>query len=162
MALPRASRRLLVIAAGFGFLCVANSRADATVYMRCSAKPATPVLTFAWGASGANSGYGGSANHESGNRTFSSAVVTKRAHREHGRIVSAWRSGRHLASCTFTFDKRSADRRVPYLKVTMKNILVSGYQVSDDTETFTLNFEQIEYQEPTNNNSGRSGYNLNH
>jgi len=44
----------------------------------------------------------------------------------------------------------------------MKNILVSGYQVSDDTETFTLNFEQIQYQEPTNNNSGRSGYNLSH
>ena len=113
------------------------------------------VMSFSWGESNAgtqSSGGGGGA----GKVQFSDFSVTKRAGKGSPLIMVACASGKHLPAVQFAITTgRGRDQQNVFEQFKLTEVLVSSYQIGDDlgsnpSETLTLNFAKIEFDQTVN------------
>jgi type VI secretion system secreted protein Hcp len=107
------------------------------------------VLSWSFGASqgGAQaSGGGGGA----GKANVHEIQVTKTVDKASPLLFKACASGQHIPKVTLTLRKAGKGQQ-EYLKITMKDVLISSYQQSNSggerpVESLSLNFTKVEYQ----------------
>jgi type VI secretion system secreted protein Hcp len=110
---------------------------------------------------GSGSGGGGSGT---GKVVFSDMVFTSRINKASPVLLLACSTGKHFPKATFTA-RKAGEGQQDYLKITLTDVLVSGYQLQDQgdgdpvpLDVFTLNFSQIDTEyKPQNADGGLGG-----
>lgn len=110
------------------------------------------IESWSWGATNEGSmGRGGGGG--SGKADFSDIVITKYADKATPKLLKAVAEGQHIKSMLLTCRKASgAGGQVEYLKVTLEDVMISGYTSSASSgmpipsESVTLNYAKIKYE----------------
>lgn len=130
------------------------------------------VLSWSWGMTQSGtrqSGPGGGSGKVSVSDMTFSKYVDKATHN----IIGACAGGKHIKEALLTVRKAGDDAPVEYMKITMKEIIISSYNTGGSKdgldrveETVTLNFAEfkVEYTEQTKDGTPGStvsaGYNM--
>jgi type VI secretion system secreted protein Hcp len=108
------------------------------------------VQSFSFGLSQSGS-FGSQGGGGVGKANFQDVHFTKHADKSSPKLFLASASGEHIKKAEVTFRKAGKDQQ-EYLKITVSDILVSSYQVSDShggttlpSESVSLNFAKIEF-----------------
>jgi type VI secretion system secreted protein Hcp len=108
------------------------------------------VQSFSFGLSQAGS-FSAQGGGGVGKANFQDVHFTKHADKASPKLFLATANGEHIKKAEVTFRKAGKDQQ-EYLKITISDILVSSYQVSDSaggttppSESVSLNFAKIEF-----------------
>jgi type VI secretion system secreted protein Hcp len=119
------------------------------------------VSSFSWGETqtASSSGGGGGA----GKVQFQDLSVTKRTGKGSPLLMLACASGKHLPAVQLVVTTASKNRPEVYLKYTLSDVLISSYQTEGDwaslpTESLSLNFARIEYEQAVSRGDGSVDY----
>jgi type VI secretion system secreted protein Hcp len=109
-----------------------------------SGRSATSFDVLAWQVVGKGAGTGSAARTR-----VSDLQIMKRTDKASPSLFKACATGKHIPTATLTV--RKAGSKTPYLTITLKNVLVSSYQLGGSgggkaTESLSLNFTKIEYK----------------
>ncbi|NUR47986.1 MAG: type VI secretion system tube protein Hcp [Hamadaea sp.] len=105
--------------------------------------------SFSFGVTNNGSG-GGGAGGGSGKAVFGDLMVTKRADSASPKLFLAAANGTHLATAVLTVEK-SRRAPMPYLTITLEEVLVSSFQTGDDNggdtpyESIAFNYGKLTY-----------------
>ena len=158
----RASHRIFPLIAGIVLaLTLPSSVAEAAAYIKFggidgeSMDPGhlgwSDVLSFSHGYSSPSTGGGGAGKVRP--PVLSDIVVTKEVDKATPKLALGMLSGRVFPDVVIDFTKNTGSGPVSYFQYELKNVLISGYQVSSPatgggstalpTEQLSLNFEEI-------------------
>jgi type VI secretion system secreted protein Hcp len=135
-----------------------------TVDKTFKSKNAMDVLAWSWGLSNTgtfHSGGGGGA----GKANFQDLTVTKYIDLASPNLMLYCANGKHAAKGVLTV-RKAGENPLEYLKITLTNILVTGYSTGGSggeerlTENVTLNFAQVKVEYAAQDDKGgKSGTN---
>lgn len=122
------------------------------------------VRSFGWGMSQPTS-FSASSGGGSGKVNMKDLSFTHSVDKATPKLVMACCQGTALAEATLVCNKAGGDAKVPYLKITLTDVIVSSVtpkgEIKDDvpTEEVTLSFAsfKIEYQEQDNKGAKKGG-----
>lgn len=115
------------------------------------------VLSWSWGMQQSGTRQAGPGGG-SGKVSISDMTFSKYVDKATHNIIAACASGKHIAEALLTVRKAGGDSQVEYMKITMKEIIVSSYSTGGNKdgldrveESVTLNFAEfkVEYTEQT-------------
>jgi type VI secretion system secreted protein Hcp len=124
-------------------------------------KNAMDILAWSWGLSNSgtfHSGTGGGA----GKASFQDISVTKYIDLASPNLMLFCANGKHVSKGTITV-RKAGEKPLDYLKISMKNILVSSYTTGGSggedrlTENVSLNFAQVKVEYAQQAEAGGSG-----
>ena len=120
------------------------------------------VLSWAWGCAQTGSTHMGTGGG-TGTASVSDITINKYVDKSSPTILQSCCQGTHLPEAVLTLRKAGGNSAVEYLKITLKEVLVSGHMFSAGgseqvAEQITLNFAQfnMEYQ-PQDNTGAKKG-----
>lgn len=127
----------------------------------------------AFSIANAQVGSGGSGTGSgTGKVKFEDMVFTARVNKSSPTIMLACSTGKHFPKAIFTA-RKAGEGQQDYLKITLTDVLVSGYQLQDQgdgdpvpLDVFTLNFAEIDVEYKAQNADGslggaiKAGFNL--
>jgi type VI secretion system secreted protein Hcp len=129
------------------------------------------VAAFSIAASQVGSGGSGTGSG-TGKVKFDDLVLTARVNKASPIIMLACSTGKHFPKAVLVA-RKAGEGQLEYLKITMTDVLVSGYQMQDQGEgdpvpldVFTLNFAEIDVEYKPQNSDGslggaiKAGFNL--
>ena len=121
------------------------------------------VESWAWGMS-MPTNFGASTGGSAGKVNLQDISFTHMMDKASPKLMEACCTGKHIKDAVMVFCKAGGDAAMPFLKLTMTDLLVSSVQVgggSNDTpmESVTLAFREykIEYQEQDNKGAKKGG-----
>jgi type VI secretion system secreted protein Hcp len=120
------------------------------------------VLTWSWGCAQTGTTHSGTGGG-TGTASVQDLVISKILDMSSPTIVQSCCQGVHFSQAVLTLRKAGGTEPVEYLKITLNDVLISGYRVNlgageQVNEIITLNFAQytVEYQ-PQDNNGAKKG-----
>ncbi len=120
------------------------------------------VLSWSWGCSQTGTTHSGTGGG-TGTASVQDLTISKYVDKSSPTIVQACCQGTHMANSVLTLRKAGGKEPVEYLRLTLKEVLISSHSVSfsggdQAVENITLNFAQfnMEYQ-PQDNNGAKKG-----
>ena len=119
-------------------------------------------LSWSWGSSQTGTTHSGTGGG-TGTAAVQDLMISKYVDKSSPTIVQSCCQGSHMPEAVLTMRKAGGKEPVEYLKLTLKEVLVSSHSVSfgggdQAVENITLNFAQfnMEYQ-PQDNNGAKKG-----
>jgi len=121
------------------------------------------VEAWSWGMSMATN-FGASTGGSAGKVNLQDLNFTHMIDKSSPKLMEACCTGKHIKDAVIVFNKAGGDAMVPFLKITMNDVLISSVQVggsSNDTPmaNVTIAFAEykLEYQEQDNKGAKKGG-----
>ena len=109
------------------------------------------VESFHWGVSQPHS-LGGGGGGGTGKATFNDLNVSTHVHKHSAGLQAACEGGKHIAKGVLVV-RKAGEKPQEYLKITLTDVLVSSYNLSDHaggnelpSESFSLGYSKIEFE----------------
>jgi type VI secretion system secreted protein Hcp len=120
------------------------------------------VLAWSWGASNSGSAHTGG-GIGAGKANVHDLSFTKYVDKTSPDLMLSCCNGKHFAEAVLTVDKAGGDKSVEYLKITMKDVMISSLSTGGSggedrlTENVTLNFSKVKVKYVEQTKEGSAG-----